>query len=72
MYLCFNVFSNLISLSKLSVDVFDRFAFATHFMAKNKFVACNEWKVCVCVCLFVKEETIWSFVYVFVMYLLYV
>lgn len=41
-YLCLSVLSNRISLSKLSVEVLERFALATHFMAKGNFVSCNK------------------------------
>lgn len=39
---CFSVFNNLISLIKLSVDVFDKFTLATHFTAYDLFVS---WKL---------------------------
>lgn len=37
--LCLSVFNNFISLIKLSVDDFDKFTFATHFIATNCFVS---------------------------------
>lgn len=39
MCLCLSVFNSFISLTKLSVELFDRFALATHFMANDRFVS---------------------------------